>query len=88
MKFLVRLAFEVDSFEYLNCPPTELGVRELVQAMIQDKADLPDLLEVGIREAEIVNKGIEEGWNWQILRVPESSTLGVVDLQWAARRLS
>jgi hypothetical protein len=46
--FYVKIEFHIDPNEYEQCKPTEAGVKELVQDMIQGLADYPEDLTIEV----------------------------------------
>lgn len=50
MKAKVTLTFDVDSEDYHLVEPTEDSIRELVNAMLNREADLPEKIDVEVTE--------------------------------------
>lgn len=50
MKAKITLTFDVESNEYLFTEPTEEGIKELVQAMLDREADFPDDIDIEVTE--------------------------------------
>lgn len=50
MKAKVTLTFDIDSEEYHSVEPNEYSIRQLVKAMLNREADLPDDIDIEVAE--------------------------------------
>lgn len=50
MNAKITLTFEINSNDYHSVEPTEEGIEELVRAMLDREADLPDDIDIQVSE--------------------------------------
>jgi hypothetical protein len=50
MKARITITFDIDSEDYHSVKPTEDSVKELVKAMLNQEADLPENIDIEVIE--------------------------------------